>query len=281
MVNVHHLHTKLKRLRLGGMLDTLQVRLEQAEQSHLGYLQFLELMLEDEITRREQRGLARGSPRRTSRRVKTLEEFDFGFNPKIPAAKVRDLATGHFIDAGESVIVCGPVGTGKSHLLQAIGHCACRQGYKVLYTRANRLLAHLGGGHADGTWDSRFRSYLQPDLLIIDDFCLREFTPQQADDVFELIGERHRDLSTMIASNRAPQDWYPLFPNPVLAEATLDRLINRSHHLVLDGRSYRPLLRPDRESLLAKEADQSKINSTRMPRVGELLGTQVGEYLGM
>lgn len=253
MVNTHHLQPKLKRLRLGGMLDTLPLRLDQAQQEQLGYLQFLELMLEDEITRREQRGLAWRVTQAHFEELKTLEEFDFAFNPKISAQKIRDLAACHFIEAGESVIVCGPVGTGKSHLLQAIGHSACRQGFKVLYTRANRLFAHLGGGHADGTWENRLRTYLHPDLLIIDDFCLREFTPQQAEDIFELVGERHRHLSTMFASNRAPQDWYPLFPNPVLAEATLDRLINRSHHLVLEGRSYRPLLRPDRPAALVKE----------------------------
>ncbi len=253
MVNAHHLQPKLKRLRLGGMLDTLEVRMHQAEQAKLGYLQFLELMLEDEIARREQKGLAYRIAQAHFEEVKTLEDFDFGFNPKVPAQKIHDLATCHFIEAGESVIVCGPVGTGKTHIAQGIGHHACRLGYKVLYTRANRLLAHLGGGHADGTWDSRLRFYLRLDLLIVDDFCLRELTPQQAEDVFELIGERHRNLSTMIASNRGPQDWYPLFPNPVLAEATLDRLINRSHHLVLEGRSYRPLLRPDRAPALAKE----------------------------
>ena len=246
MPNVHHLQPKLKSLRLGGVLDTLTVRVGQAEQQHLGYLQFLELLLEDELTRREQRGLALRLAQAHFEETKTLEEFDFAFNSKIPVQKIHDLATCHFVAAGESVIVCGPVGTGKSHLIQAIGHCACRQGHKVLYMRANRLLAHLAGGHADGTWASRLRSYLHPDLLIIDDFCLRELSVQQAEDVFELVGERHRHLSTMIASNRAPQDWYPLFPNPVLAEGTLDRLINRSHHLLLEGRSYRPQLRPDR-----------------------------------
>jgi len=239
------------------MLDTLQVRLEQAQEQHLGYLEFLELMLEDEIVRREQKGLSLRVAHAHFEEVKTLEDFDFAFNPKIPAPKLRDLATCHFVEAGESVIICGPVGTGKSHLVQAIGHCACRQGHKVLYIRANRLLGHLGGGHADGTWESRFRSYLHPDLLIIDDFCMRELSPQQAEDLFELIGERHRGLSTMIASNRAPQDWYPLFPNPVLAESALDRLINRSHHVVLEGRSYRPTLRPDRRGSLAKETNQT------------------------
>jgi DNA replication protein DnaC len=253
MVKVHHLQSKLKALRLGGMLDTLEPRLDQAQREQLGYLQFLELMLEDEITRRGQRGLANRIARAHFEETKTLEEFDFSFNPKIPAQKIRDLATCHFVEAGESVIICGPVGTGKSHLLQAIGLCACRMGHDVEYVRTNRLLADLGGGRADGSWTNRFRRYLHPDLLIMDDFCLKELTAHQAEDIYELIGERHRSSSMMIASNRSPQDWYPLFPNPVLAEGALDRLINRSHHLILEGRSYRPRLRPGSQPPLAKE----------------------------
>ena len=245
MAKLHHLQSKLKVLRLGGMTDTLETRLDQAQKDKLGYLQFLELMLEDEIERRSQRSLASRIAKARFQEVKTLQDFDFSFNPKIPAAKIRDLATCHFLDAGESVIVCGPVGTGKSHVVQALGYCACATGHSVLYTQTSRLLSDLGGGRADGTWEARFRRYLHPDLLILDDFCLKELTPPQSEDIYELIGERHRHASMMIASNRSPQDWYPLFPNPVLAEAALDRLINRSHHLVLDGRSYRPLLRPD------------------------------------
>lgn len=255
MVKIHQLQAKLKALRLGGMLDTLELRLDQAQQGKLGYLQFLEFMLEDEITRRGQRSLISRVSKAHFEETKTLEEFDFSFNPNIPAEKIRDLAACHFIDAGESVIVCGPVGTGKTHLIQALGHSACRMGHSVRFLRTNMLLADLGGGRADGTWEVRFRRYLHPDLLILDDFCLRELSPQQAEDIYELISERHRSSSMVIASNRAPQDWYPLFPNPVLAEGALDRLINRSHHLVLEGRSYRPLLRPDGRRSLAKEVE--------------------------
>jgi len=253
MISCHHLQPRLKRLRLSGMLDTLEVRLNRAQNQQLGYLQFLEVLLEDEITRRDQGSLSRRIAQAHFEEIKTLEEFDFGFNPKTPAPKVHDLAACHFVAAGESVIVCGPVGTGKSHIIEALGHCACRLGYQVLYVRASRMFSHLAGGRADGTWESRMRAYLHPNLLIVDDFCLRELSSQQADDTFELVGERHRRSSMIIASNRTPQDWYPLFPNPVLAEGVLDRLINRSHHLLLEGRSYRPLLRPDRPQLLAEE----------------------------
>jgi len=124
-----------------------------------------------------------------------------------------------------------------------------------LTVRASRRFAHFAGGRADGSWESRLRAYLHPSLLIVDDFCLRELSPQQEDDTFALVGERHRRSSMIIASNRTPQDWYSLFPNPVLAEGVLARLINRSHHLLLEGHSHRPLLRPDRPQPLAKEGD--------------------------
>ena len=115
------------------------------------------------------------------------------------------------------------------------------------------MFSDLGWGKADGTWEMRLRRYLHPDLLILDDFCLKELTPLQAEDLYELISERCRTASTIIASNRSPKDWYPLFPNQVLAEGALDRLINCSHHLVLEGRSYRPLLRPGSQTTVAEE----------------------------
>ncbi len=177
--------------------------------------------------------------------VKTLAEFDFAYNPKIPAATIRDLAACHFIERKESVILCGPVGVGKSHIAQALGYAACSRGFHVLYTKTGRLLQDLGGGHADGSWEARLRRYLAPDLLILDDFGLREFSPTQAEDLFELICDRYQAGSLIVASNRTSQDWYGLFPNPVLAEGALDRLVNSAHHVLMPGRSYRPLRRPD------------------------------------
>jgi DNA replication protein DnaC len=118
----------------------------------------------------------------------------------------------------------------------------------VLFTKTSRLLSDLGGGHADGTWETRLRAYLQPALLVIDDWAMRECTTQQADDLYELISELTRAGSMILTSNHSPQDWYALFPNPVLVESALDRLLGRAHHLVQQGRSYRPLRRPHRAS---------------------------------
>lgn len=253
MANVHHLQNKLKALKLGGMLDTLDLRLGQAHQEHLGYIEFLELLLEDEVQRRANKSLAARVAKARFEEVKTFEEFNFSFNPKIPAQQIRDLATGQFIQRQEWALFIGPVGVGKSHAIQALGHQACRLDHKVLYMKTSRLLADLGGGHADGTWDTRLRRYLKPDLLILDDFAMKEFSLQQAEDIYELIDERTHSGSLVVASNRPPQDWYPLFPNPVLAEGILDRLVNRAHHVIMTGKSYRPLLRPDGAQPVAEE----------------------------
>jgi DNA replication protein DnaC len=143
------------------------------------------------------------------------------------------------------VILCGPVGVGKTHLAQALGHQACRAGYKVLFMKTSRLLSDLGGGRADDTWEKRLQHYLKPNLLIIDDFALKEFTKTQAEDLYELIDRRYHSSSMMVTANRIPKDWYPLFPNPVIAESALDRLVSGSHVITLTGKSYRAFLRPN------------------------------------
>ncbi|HHV78290.1 MAG TPA: ATP-binding protein [Firmicutes bacterium] len=246
-MQTNELERKLKRPRLGRLLETLDLRLSQAQQERIGYLEFLELLLEDEINRRANHALAQRVARARFEETKTLTDFDFGYNPKIPATTIRDLATCGYLERKESVIICGPVGVGKSHIAQALGHIACQRGYDVIYRKASKLLSDLGGGHADGTWEKRMRAYLLPDLLIIDDFGLRDLTPLQAQDFYELVCERYRRGSLMVVSNRTPKDWYALFPNPVLAEVALDRLINSSHHVFMLGRSYRPLRRPDQD----------------------------------
>ena len=251
MADIHQLENKMRSLRLNGMLDTLELRLSQAQKDNLGFIQFLELLLEDETQHRANKKLASRIHKARFEEEKSLEGFDFTFNPKMPSQHVHDLATCRFIERKESIIFCGPVGVGKTHLAEALGHQACRQGYSVLFTKASRLLSDLGGGRADDTWEKRLRRYMKPDLLIIDDFALKEFTKTQAEDLYELIDRRYRSSSMIVTANRSPKDWYPLFPNPVIAESALDRLINCSHVVTLTGRSYRALLRPDKD--LAKE----------------------------
>jgi DNA replication protein DnaC len=234
----------LKRLKLCGMLATMDIRLQEADTQHLGYLEFLERLRGDALERREQRTLERHVAAARFEQVTTLMTVDWTDNPEIPAAPLRDRGTCAFLRRHESVILAGAVGLGKSHLAQALGYAACQQGYHVADRKAPALLADLSGGHADGTYERRLRAYFQPDLLIVDDFGLREFTPQQSEDLYELVCQRDQHKSWILVSNRLPQDWYPLFPNPVLAEGILDRLVNTSYHIVLQGKSYRPRRRP-------------------------------------
>ncbi|MFH9354841.1 IS21-like element helper ATPase IstB [Kitasatospora sp. NPDC017646] len=237
------LRESLKALRLSGMLETLDARLIQAHGGELGHLDFLQVLCQDEITRRETVAFQRRLQKAKFEQQVTLEEFDFAASPKLPAAQIRDLAALRWLHAGESVILFGPVGVGKTHVAQALGHLAVRQGANVRFTKTSRVLAELAGGHADRTWDKRMRELTRPDVLILDDFAMRQLTAAQADDLYELVSER-QGRSLIITSNRAPSDWYPLFPNPVVAESLLDRLINTSHQVIMNGPSYRPNKRP-------------------------------------
>ena len=238
----------LRQLRLSGMLDTLEARLAEARAGTLGHAELLQVLCEDEIARREDRKTARRLKAARFPEQATLEEFDFGYNPKLPAAAIRDLARLDFIAAGQGVIAYGPVGVGKSHIAAALGHQACRRGHDVAFTTCSRLLAELAGGHADRSFEARLRKLAKTTVLICDDFAMREFTPAQADDLYELLSERvgRPGRSLILTSNRSPSDWYPLFPNPVVGESILDRVINTSHHLLLEGKSYRPRRRPGR-----------------------------------
>ena len=224
----------LRTLKLSGMLATIDARLAQARGGELGHIEFLQVLCEDEISRRETMSMTRRLRQARFEEQTTLEGFDFTASPKLPAAQIRDLAALRWLHAGESVILYGPVGVGKSHIAQALGHLAIRHGADVRFLKTSRALAHLAGGHADCTWHRRLGELARPAVLILDDFAMRELTPAQADDLYELITER-ASRSLVLTSNRAPQDWYPLFPNPVVAESLLDRVINNSHQVNMKG----------------------------------------------
>ena len=242
-MNAGHLEDALRALKLFGMLDTLPTRLAQATAGELGHVELLHVLCTDEAARREATGLDRRLKAARFEQTATVEQFDFSFNPKIPAAIIRDLATLRFVEAGESVILHGPVGVGKSMIAQALGHTACRRGHSVSFTKTSRLLADLAGGHADRSWETRLRRWARPTILILDDFAIRDFTLTQADDLYELVTER-AGRPAIFTANRQASDWYSLFPNPVVAESILERIVNSAHHVHMDGRSYRPNRRP-------------------------------------
>ncbi len=234
-----HLLPKLKQLRLSGILDTLDTRNRQAIEDKWSYIEFLERLIEDESERRVQKQLEMRLRRSTLNMGKTIETFDFSFNPSINRQQLMNLATGGYIGEKRNVLICGPTGTGKSHLAQALGHEACRQGAHVLFINTNKMLGHLGGGRADHSFDRRLKGYLRADLLILDDFGLKPINPPGPEDLYDVINERYEKGAIILTSNRAPGEWPALFGDPLLASAGLDRLAHRADVLIIRGESYR------------------------------------------
>jgi DNA replication protein DnaC len=237
------LAASLRTLRLSGMLDSLENRLAQAADGQLGFLDFLQALCLDEINRRDSAALERRTRAAKFETDGRIENFDFTADPGIPAARIRDLANTEWVRTGQHVIISGPVGTGKTHIATAFGHQAIRAGHTVRFAPTSRVLADLAGGHADGSWARRLRDYTRPDLLILDDFAMREFTPAQGDDLYEIVNERPA-RSIVLTTNRAPEEWYPLFPNQVVAESLLDRHVNNAHQITIQTGSYRARRRP-------------------------------------
>jgi DNA replication protein DnaC len=241
----HQLAPYLRRLRLSGILDTLEVRTQQAIAEHWSYVEFLARLIQDEAERREHKRLDLRIRRGAVDTTKTLELFDFGFNPSINRQQVFDLATCAFVRQRRNVLICGQTGVGKTHLAQAVAHEAARQGFEVLYTTADQLLRHLHAGRADGSTDQRLQRYLAPDLLVIDDFGLKPLPPTGPVDLYDVINGRYEKGSIVVTSNRAPTEWPELFGDPLLANAGLDRLGHRANVLLITGRSFRMADRPD------------------------------------
>jgi DNA replication protein DnaC len=229
----------LKEIRLSGILDSLEARNRQAIEDQLAYTDFLALLLQDEVARRSHKKLAVRIRRANFRNQKTLEDFDFAFNPKLNRALILDLATGRYLEEKVAVLIAGPTGTGKSHIAQALGHCAIRQGYDVLFTSQSKLLGQLQAARATNTFERRFQSLAQTDLLIIDDFGLKPIRPPQDEDFHDLIADRYERRATIITSNLDFPEWGEAFPNRLLGAATLDRLRHGAYRVVLDGDSYR------------------------------------------
>lgn len=229
----------LKRLRLSGLLHTLEERNREAIQHKLAYTDFLALLIQDEVARRDHKKFDLRLKRAGFRSSKTVEAFDFDFNPKTPKPLLLDLATCRFLKEKASVLLVGPCGTGKSHLAQALGHQAVRKGYDVLFLTQSQLFGQLQKARAIGSYERKFQSLVKVDLLILDDYGLKPLRPPQDEDLHDLIAERYERKSTLVTSNLDFSEWGEAFPNRLLGAATLDRLRDGAYRVVLEGDSYR------------------------------------------
>jgi len=233
------LEYKLRQLKLTGILQTLPVRIKQAEDSKAGYEEFLMMLLEDENERRHSGRLLRRLKQAGFEEEKTLEGFDFGFNPQIPVKRIKQIANCAYIEKRENIFLLGPVGVGKTHIAQALGHIACRMGHDVLFTKAANMFRYLHGGRADQSWERRIKQYTSVDLLILDDFGLKPLTQFQSDDFYEIINERYMKKSTIFTGNRTIEDWHNLFSDPIIANSAMDRIAHNAHQIIMTGESYR------------------------------------------
>jgi DNA replication protein DnaC len=233
------MQTALKKLRLSGMAQSLDVRLQEASGNGLNHAEFLELILQDELAVRAERLINRRVKAAAFRELKPLEDFDFAFNPSIKKKQVYDLATCRFIREVRDVLILGPPGTGKSYLVQALGYQAIKVGFTVLYRSIFDLVRDFLHDEAFAGIDRVLTRYLKPDLVIIDDFGMKQLPKRSGEYLFEIIMRRYETRSTIMTSNRPLEDWGKLIGDVPAATAILDRFLHHADVITITGKSYR------------------------------------------
>ena len=233
------LQTSLRQLRLSGLAASLDVRLQEAAGHHLDHREFLEVLLQDELLVRNQRQIDRRTKAAGFRELRTLDEFDFSFNSSIKRKQIFELATGAFVRQPRDVLLIGPPGTGKSHIAQALGHQAIKNGLTVMYRSIFDVVRDFLHEEAINQQDKVMERYLRADLLIIDDMGMKQLPKQSGEYLFEIIMRRYQVRSTMMTSNRPLEDWGKLIGDVPAATAILDRFLHNAEVIAITGRSYR------------------------------------------
>jgi DNA replication protein DnaC len=234
----------LRTLKLGKLMDTLPERLTLAKQQQLPHAEFLELVLADEVTRRETNSAALRARAAGLDAGMRLETWDTAAAVHFDQQLWNELASLRFLDGPHGALILGPVGVGKTHLATALGHIAVRRRHSVYMARADKLFKRLAAARLDNTLEAEIRRLAHVQLLIVDDFCLQALDATQTADFYELVVERHHKAATVLTSNRAPDEWLALMADPLLAQSAVDRLTSTCHELVVEGESYRRRQRP-------------------------------------
>lgn len=238
------LRAALRRLKLSPMATTLPERLQLAKARSLPYQDFLELVLSEECERRNQLATGLRAQRARLDPALQLEAWDDTAKVTFDRQLLAELASLRFLEAHHNVLILGPVGVGKTHIASGLGHVACRRGHTVLFVRTEAMLKQLKASRLDHTIEREMRRLISVDLLVLDDFGLDALDPTESRDIYEILLERHQRRSTLLTSNRGPEEWLSTMSDPLRAQSVIDRLTNAAYELVLDGESYRRRQKP-------------------------------------
>jgi len=238
------LRAALRRLKLTPMVETLPERLRLARERALPYQDFLELVLSEECERRNHLASSARAQKARLDPALTLERWDETARVSLNRQLLAELSSLRFLEAHHNVLLLGPVGVGKTHLASGLGHVACRRGRSVLFARTESLLKQLRASRLDHSLEREMRRLISVDLLILDDFGLDTLDATESRDIYEILVERHQRHSTLVTSNRAPEEWLATMSDPLRAQSAIDRLTNAAYELVLDGESYRRRQKP-------------------------------------